>query len=321
MIMEYGKIAGIGAPFSRIVFGCGVARMQAGEDASDLLDAAAEAGVNAFDKARVYGKSEESLGRWLAARRREKVLVITKGCHPLFDGTRRVGKRYIEEDLFRSLDALKTDYVDLYLLHRDDETVPVGEILESLNAQAEAGRIRAFGGSNWTHARLQEANDYAAAHGLRPFAASSPYFGLAVQIADPWMGCLSVAGRENAAAQSWYRETQFPLLAYSSLAGGFLSGKVKSEQGMEAVLAAPGRVYGCRENGERLARAERLAAKKGCTVAQIALGWLFAQGLNAFALLSASAPERIRSDVQAATLTRAEADYLDLKEGVVNLEK
>lgn len=311
--MEYGKVAGVEQAFSRIVFGCAGARMQAGEDASDLLDAAVAAGINAFDTARVYGKSENSLGRWLSSRRRESVLVITKGCHPLMDGTRRIGKSYLKEDLYRSLDALKTDHADLYFLHRDDPSVPVGEILEALNEQVEAGTIRAFGGSNWTHARLAEANGYAQAHGLIAFAASSPYFGLADQVAEPYPGCLSVAGRENAAAQAWYREEQFPLFAYSSLAGGFLSGKVRSAQGKAAVLAAAGPAYHCEENAERLARAEKLAAKKACTVAQVAIGWLFTQGLNVFALASASTPERVLSNAKIPRLTREEADYLDLK--------
>lgn len=248
--MEYGKIAGSEKPVSRIVFGCGGARMWAGEESSDVLDAAVEAGITAFDTARVYGKSEEALGKWLYSRERSGVFVITKGCHPLEDWVPRVGCKYIEEDLFCSLDALKTDYVDLYFLHRDDETVPVGEILEALNAQAEEGRIRAFGASNWTHARLQEANEYAEEHGLRPFSASSPYFGLAVQLAAPVQGCLSIAGKENAAAQAWYRAEQFPLFAYSSLAGGFLSGRVKAEQGTAAVIAAAGPVYGCADNAE-----------------------------------------------------------------------
>lgn len=311
--MEYSKIAGSEKPVSRIVFGCGGARMWAGEESSDVLDAAVEAGITAFDTARVYGKSEDVLGKWLYSRERSGVFVITKGCHPLEDWVPRVGGKYIEEDLFCSLDALKTDYVDLYFLHRDDETVPVGEILEALNAQAEAGRIRAFGASNWTHARLQEANEYAEAHGLRPFSASSPYFGLAVQLASPVQGCLSIAGRENAAAQAWYRAEQFPLFAYSSLAGGFLSGRVKAEQGTAAVIAAAGPVYGCAENAERLARAERIAVQKECSVAQVALGWIFAQGLNIFALASASTPERVYANARPAVLTQKEADYLDLK--------
>ena len=311
--MEYGKIAGSDASVSKIVFGCGGARMWAGEDLSDVLDAAVEAGINAFDTARVYGKSEESLGRWLASRDRRGIFVITKGCHPSEDWVPRVGEKCLREDLFRSLDALKTDHVDLYFLHRDDERVPVGEVVEALNAQVEAGRIRAFGGSNWTHARIEEANAYAAAHGLFPFAASSPYFGLAVQLAAPVPGCLSIAGKENAEAQAWYRAKQFPLFAYSSLAGGFFSGKVKTEQGEAAVLASAGPVYGCAENAERLARAERLAVQKECSVAQVALGWIFAQGLNIFALASASTPERVYANARPAVLTQEEADYLDLK--------
>ena len=75
--------------------------MWAGEESSDVLDAAVEAGITAFDTARVYGKSEEALGKWLYSRGRSGVFVITKGCHPLEDWVPRVGGKYIEEDLFQ----------------------------------------------------------------------------------------------------------------------------------------------------------------------------------------------------------------------------
>ena len=83
---------------------------------------------------------------------------------------------------------MRTDYIDIYLLHRDDPAVPASEIVEIFNAMHREGKIGAFGGSNWTHERIQEANAYAKDHGLIPFTVSSPNFGLADQIADPWGG-------------------------------------------------------------------------------------------------------------------------------------
>ncbi|MEZ4634705.1 MAG: aldo/keto reductase [Caldilineaceae bacterium] len=77
-------------------------------------------------------------------------------------------------DLHDSLARLQVDFVDLYLLHRDNPAVPVGPIVEVLNEHHKAGKIGAFGGSNWSPARIAEANAYAAANGLKPFVASSP---------------------------------------------------------------------------------------------------------------------------------------------------
>src|SRR5690606_27782491 len=123
----------------------------------------------------------------------------------------------ITADLFDSLARMQTDYIDIYLLHRDDPDVPVGPIVEILNEHHQAGRIHAFGGSNWSHERIREANEYAAAHGLTPFVASSPNFSLAEQIQEPWAGCLSIGGRKGAAARDWYRQNQIALFTWSSL--------------------------------------------------------------------------------------------------------
>src|SRR5207249_9101 len=130
---------------------------------------------------------------------------------------------------YDSLARFKTDYIDLYLLHRDDPTVPVGPIIEVLNEHLKAGRIHAFGGSNWTYQRLQEANAYAAEHGLTPFVASSPNFSLADQIEPPWAGCISISGSQGTAARQWYVQQQMALFTWSSLAGGFFSGRFRRD--------------------------------------------------------------------------------------------
>ena len=95
------------------------------------------------------------------------------------------------------------DKIDLYVLHRDDPEKPVGPIVETLHAAKEAGQVGAYGGSNWGADRLQEANAYAAAHGLTPFAASSPQFSLAVQQEPPWRDCISVSGPAGEEARAW----------------------------------------------------------------------------------------------------------------------
>lgn len=312
--MEYGKIAGVGKPVSRIVFGCMQRRMSAGLDSSELLEGVLRAGVNAFDTARVYGASESALGRWLAGKDREKLVVITKGCHPSFINGHRLTRDCLAKDLKKSLSLLKTEYVDLYFLHRDDESVPVGDIVQMLNEFAENGKIRAFGASNWKQSRIAAANEYAETHGLRPFSASSPYFGLAEQVREPWKGCVGLTGRENAAARAWYCGCGLPVFAYSSLAGGLLSGKFKAGERTKGMSGAAKRGYLSEKNTERLARAEKLAREKGATVAQIALAWLFKQGLNTFAILSASSAKRIASNAEcfSVSLTEEEAAWLNL---------
>ena len=316
--MLYGKVQGVDKEISRIVFGCAEYEMHMGRDVSPLLDAAVAHGINAFDTARVYGESEVSLGNWLKRQKREQLVVITKGCHPTENGTKRVNRKAILEDLEISLEKLQTDYIDLYLLHRDDESVPVEELVETLDECRRQGKIRAYGGSNWTHTRLAEANLYAKKNGLAFFTCSSPYLALAEQVNDLWSDGISLTGEQNA-GRTWHLESGMPVLAYSALAHGLLSGKVSSSATPEEIakLLDPFAVKGYYSEGNmrRLARAEQLAHEKGCTVAQIALSWLFSRRMNVFAVTSASSQHRLAENAAAAELrlTQSESDWLNLE--------
>ena len=206
-------------------------------------------------------------------------------------------------------------------MHRDNPMVDPGPMVEILNEYHKAGRIGAFGGSNWTHQRIAEANAYASKYGLVPFTVSSPNFGLCNQIDDPWgggPGCVTISGPANEEARAWYRDNHIPVLAYSSLGRGMFAGIVKSNdiEGAKKILdpfAVKGYCYP--ENFERLARAEQLAAEKNCSVPQIALAWIMNQDFEVFPLVSAKKASRIVSNVQALdiTLTKDEAEWLDLR--------
>ena len=177
--MKYIDIAHVNKRVSRIVCGTAAAPYNTGADCNELLSGMLALGVNVFVTARVYGGAERALGRWISGCGvREDIVLITKCCHPDILGRRRVNARAMRADLKRSLSLLNTGYVDIFLLHRDDPSVPAGELVEELNALHAEGRIGAFGGSNWTYARVAEANEYAYAHGLVPFAVSSPDLAL-----------------------------------------------------------------------------------------------------------------------------------------------
>ena len=317
-MMEQIQLPQLRLPMPRIIFGTASPGFLRGERQDGLLDAALEAGIRAVDTARVYGRAEEALGPWLK-RHREEVLLITKGAHPDSAWRRRLGEREIRSDLAASLRALRTDRADLYLLHRDDPSVPVGEILGVLEALKREGLIGAYGASNWTAGRLREADGYARAHGMDGFAASSPHYSLARQQADPYGGgCVSLTGPEHAADRAWYREAGMPVLAYSSLGRGLFSGRLKSRDAARAgeVLdrfAVAG--FAAPDNFERLARCEALAERKGCTVPQLALAWLCAQELLVFPVVTMSSPARVRENAAALSvrLTPEECRWLNLE--------
>ena len=315
---QHGSILGVNKPVSRIFFGTAIKPMIAGHDASGLLDAAFEHGINAFDCARGYGKAERSLGTWIRAHgNREKVVVLTKCGNVDLLGRVHVDASVIRKELERSLSELHSDYVDIYLLHRDDPRTPISEFLETLNEEKASGRIGSFGVSNWTHERIEQANAYASEHGLEGFSVSSPNFSLARQMNDPWGGaCVSISGPEGAVARAWYAEHDMPVLAYSSLGRGFMSGKFRSfdYEAAKHVLDGPARKgYLCEENMRRLRNAEALAQRYGCGVSDIAMRYVFSCGLNLFSIVSSTNPERIAANITATQLPLTPEDLAFLE--------
>lgn len=316
----YAQIGTSEKAVSRIFLGTAGAPYASGGEQNALLDGMLEAGITAYDTARKYGRAEECLGKWIAARSgvRERIFLLTKCGHPGLFGNARVSRRAMRADLERSLIALRTDYVDALLLHRDDERVPVGEIVEIFNELYKEGKIGAFGGSNWRQERVAQANAYAEEHGLKPFSVSSPNFGLAEQVADPWGGgCVTLSGKQNASARAWYANTQLPVLAYSSLGRGLFSGRVRDGASARANMDRHAlRGYGSEENYERARRCISLAEQKGVKPAQVALSWIFRRGMNVFAVVGTSSPARMRENIAALSvgLTDEECAWLDLEQ-------
>lgn len=314
----YAKIEGIDLPVSRIFFGTAIGPMLMGKNTEALLDAVYAAGVNAFDCARGYGRAEKALGEWVKARNnRDRIVLLTKCGNVSMSGKVCVNRDVIEKELATSLKTLQTDYIDIYLLHRDDPNTPVSEVIECLNEMKRQGKIKVFGVSNWTHQRIAEANAYAAAHELEGFQVSSPNFGLAEQVEDPWGGeCVTISGETNADARGWYAKNQMPVIAYSSLGRGFFSGKFHSGdyEGAKKVLDNAGQKGYLHEvNMTRLARAEELAARDNMSVSQIAMRYIFSNEMNVFAVVSTTNPNRMRENIAAANalLSAEDVAYLE----------
>lgn len=331
--MIYTKLDGLNKKLSKMVFGTATPQLFAAvaegataedkEKAFKLLDDVFSAGINTFDCAAHYG--EEIMGEWMQARgNREECVIITKCAHPN-KWRDRVTNFDILSDIHDSLSKLKTDYVDVYMLHRDNPQVPVGPVVEVMNRLYNEEKVKLFGASNWTHERIAEANKYAKENNLMPFTVSSPNFGLAEQVSDPWVGdakfgggCVTIAGSENKAAREWYAENNMPVFAYSSLARGFFSGAFRSDNPEKAreILDEPGYIgYFCDNNLKRLARCEELAEKKGITVAQAAMAWIYNQRFEVFALSSPVTAEQLSANIKALEieLTEEEVRWLNLE--------
>ena len=306
--MAYGTIPGIDKQISRLVMGCDNQMNLA--HASAMFDAFYEIGGTTFDTAYIYGGGyvEKLFGQWVRNRGvREDVVVITKGAH-----TPHCDPESITRQLEESLERQGTDYADLYMMHRDNPEIPVGEFVDVMDEHLRAGRIRAYGGSNWTPARVDEANEYARANGRTGFTGVSNHFGLAEALDVPWAGCVHATDPDS---KAWLEERGIALLPWSSQARGFFTGRAHPEDRSDAELV---RCYYSDENFERLARAELLGAERGVPATAIALAFVLHQKFPTFALFGPRSIAEMRSSTLGLgiELTTEEMAWLDLKSPV-----
>lgn len=308
--MKKLELAGLKQGVSQLIMGSDYFAPEVYDLVRTNLDAFTAIGGNTIDTAYIYcgGKSEQAIGMWLEERgNRDAINVWTKGAHPNQHGS-RVSRAAIREELDISLERLRTDYVDLYALHRDDLNVPVGSILEWLNELAEEGRVLAFGASNWTTARLAEAAEYAQEHGLRGFSFSSPNLSLAKAQEPYWHDCVSI----DAPSLAWHEQSGLPLFSWSAQARGFFTGRFSPEDRSDADLV---RVFYNDDNWERYRRAEELAKEKGVATIQIALAYVLNQSFPSAAIIGPRNEAEMRSCREAADLklTADEIEWLDLR--------
>ncbi|MCL6519640.1 MAG: aldo/keto reductase [Armatimonadetes bacterium] len=285
--MRYGSIPGLEKPVSRIAMGAvGGGGVSPLASCSILFDEFFRQGGNCFDTAYIYGggNSERILGQWIRNRGiREQVVILDKGAHTPF-----CNPIDLTSQLFESLDRLGTDYVDIYMMHRDNPDIPVGEFIDVLNEHLHAGRIKVFGVSNWTIERIEAANEYARQKGLKGIAAVSNNFSLARMIEPPWAGCLASSDSQS---RAWFVKTQMPLMAWSSLARGFFAyGHPRNHTDPEMIR--------CWHSEDNILRAERLlemAEKKGVPPVSIALAYVLCQPFPTFALAGPANLEELRT--------------------------
>ena len=295
------QLEGVALPVSKLILGCDNRNTLA--EGAVVWDAWAEAGGNAFDTGFVYGGGlhEKVLGEWIAARGVAKdVVVIAKGAHTPYCTPRAIGAQ-----LDISLERLGLPFVPIYIMHRDNPAVPVGEFIEALNALKRAGKIGIFGGSNWSPARLSEANAYAAKHELEPFRILNNNLSLAVMEKPVWAGCIT---SNSPTTLAFLRQGSVAHLSWSSQARGyFLPEELRNRLPEDT---SPETCFGSPANAERRHRAETLAAEKGVSAHNIATAWVLSQSFKSLALIGPRSPGEIVSTVPGAALTLTEAEVL-----------
>ncbi|GGU95257.1 NADP-dependent aryl-alcohol dehydrogenase [Streptomyces albospinus] len=279
-----------------------------------VLDAYVAGGGNFIDTADAYsvwvpghkgGESETVIGNWLASRgNRDEIVIATKvGAHPDLKG---LSAATIKTAVDESLTRLRTDYIDLYYTHYDDESVEVAEFLTVLDELVRAGKVREIGASNISAQRLDESLAFSDREGLARYVAIQPHYNLVSR--DTYEGELAdVAARNGVAA-----------VPYFALASGFLTGKYRPGGSVDSARAGKAAEYLATDRGRRVLQAlDTVAAAHGAELATVALAWLAARPTVAAPIASARNVAQLPpllahadltlTDVELALLTEASA--------------
>lgn len=299
--MQKRQLGRSGLEISPLVFGGNVFGWTADEPRSfALLDRFVERGFNAIDTADVYsawapglsgGESETVIGNWLAQRgRRDDVVLMTKV--GMWEPRKGLSADNIAAAVDDSLARLRTDYIDVYFAHIDDQNVPLAETLGAFGRLVEAGKVRALGASNYSAERLREALAVSKAQGLPRYEVIQPQYNL-YDRADFESTLAGVA-----------EEHELGVVSYFSLASGFLTGKYRKVEDL-AGTARAGFLKGYfDERGLKLLDALReVAADVSATPAQVALAWLMARPNLTAPIASASSLEQLDDILRAAQLS------------------
>ena len=235
-----------------------------------------------------------------------KIVIFGKGGH-----TPNCNPAMMIRQINESLEAMKTDRLDLYMLHRDNPDVPVGEFVDALNEMKQLGRINVFGGSNWTMERLDAANEYAGKKGLAGFVAVSNNFSLADALDVPWGGCVAST---SAAWRKWLTDRQMALIPWSSQARGFFTDRSAPDKHEDEMLE---RCFYSDQNFDRKRRASELAGKLGVDPVAVALAYVLYQPFPTFPLIGCDADLRNRLQlpaVEVPKLSLQQVKWLNLEE-------
>jgi aryl-alcohol dehydrogenase-like predicted oxidoreductase len=301
--MEYRYLGATGLKVSELCLGAMTFGRESSEEISrQILDRFVEAGGNFIDTADVYsrGASEAVVGRWLAGKRRDDLVIATKVRFPMGEGPNEVGlsRKHILAGVDQSLRRLGTDYIDLYQVHCWDHTTPLEETLSTLNSLVQSGKVRYIGASNYAGWQLQKAIDLSRRMGWEPFVCLQPQYNLLCRSTE-WE-LLPVCQNEGLGVIPW-----------SPLRGGWLSGKyrrgmtepptgtrvaIAEEQGWSESWSA----YNNERTWRLLDVLFAVAEEAGKSPAQVAINWLLRQPGVTAPIIGARSVEQLETNLASA---------------------
>ena len=283
------------------------------EDAFRIFENYLASGGNLIDTAHVYSdwvegevaRAERVVGEWIRNRKRtEDVILMTKGGHPRMNTMEisRLSKEEMESDLNASLKKLGVDCVDIYFYHRDDVKRPVEELIETMESFRKAGKIRYYGCSNWTTARMKEADVYCKSKGYRGFVANQDMFNMGVKYMNPFSDPTMVVCDQE--MLEYHRHSDNLLMPYMGICSGFFH--ILKAKGIEAVKDS---CYNTEGNIKIADAVYKLCEEKGYSITQALLGFFAVQGFDILPLVSADDQEQLAEIAATLSIEFSKSDY------------
>jgi aryl-alcohol dehydrogenase-like predicted oxidoreductase len=273
-----------------------------------VVDSAIERGINLIDTADSYGNkggSEEALGQILGDKRK-RIVLATKFGLPMDDAgkLRGASRHYIAHAVEASLKRLRTDWIDLYQLHRPDPQTPIEETLRALDELVRAGKVRFIGCSNLSAQQVIEADDLAKRHGLTPFVSCQDEYSLLAREIE----------RELVPAA---RGRGMGVLPYFPLASGLLTGKYKRgappPPGTRlAKLPRHADDFMTEHNWHIVGELQAFVARRGRTMLELAFSWLLRDPVVASVIAGATTPQQLEQNIAAAGWTLSPEDLAEV---------
>ena len=277
------------------------------KSANKLLDQFVDLGFNAIDTADTYsrwvpgnvgGESETIIGNWLkTSGKRDRVLIMTKLGAEMGPDKKGLSRRYIKAEVEESLKRLQIETIDLYQSHRDDTETPMLETLETYAELIKQGKVRAIGASNFSAARLKEANEVARKNNLPRYEVLQPKYNL-----------YDRADYEAGLEQTCLKE-EIGIIPYYGLANGFLTGKYRGPADFGKSTRGSRMDSYLNERGRRiLAALDEVSAAHKVKPAAVALAWLMARPSITAPIASATSVEQLADFASAARLKLSRDD-------------
>lgn len=318
-IMKYKYLGTTGLKVSEVALGTQTFGWVADEgEAHRMLDLFIEAGGNFFDTANIYndGRSETILGRWIKQKKcRDSLVVATKVFFPTGDGPNDTGltRKHILSQVDKSLERLHTDYIDLYQAHCFDRSTPLEETLETFSDLVRWGKVRYIGASNFTPSALQHAVSLSRLNRWSRFVSLQPEYSLMVRSTE-WE-LIPLCMSEG-----------IGVLAWSPLAGGWLTGKYRKKQPppKNSRVGRKDRWDDQPEQRENeftwrvLDTLVELSREIGKTPAQIALNWILGKPGITAPVLGARTAEQLEENIGCTgwELKKKDMEKLDRVSGI-----